>query len=91
MAENKVLKRGMAVILASILMTNGNFSYIGNQKYLTGINQIVKAENPEENTVTITFNANGGTVSESSKIVEVGCLYGELPTPRRGGYVFQGW
>jgi uncharacterized repeat protein (TIGR02543 family) len=40
---------------------------------------------------TIYFNANGGSVSPSSKYVVNGETYGELPTPYRSGYGFAGW
>jgi len=40
---------------------------------------------------TITFNANGGTVTEKSCKVNRGFLPGLLPTPTREGYVFAGW
>lgn len=37
------------------------------------------------------FNANGGTVSSNSKAVLNGDVYGDLPTPSRTGYTFNGW
>ena len=40
---------------------------------------------------TVTFNANGGSVSTSSKSVTYNSTYGELPTPTRTGYTFSGW
>ena len=40
---------------------------------------------------TLTFDANGGSVSESSRKVKEGSAYGELPTPTRDGYTFDGW
>ena len=40
---------------------------------------------------TVTFNANGGSVSPSSKSVTYGATYGTLPTPSRTGYKFLGW
>lgn len=40
---------------------------------------------------TVTFNANGGTVSTTSKTVTNGSTYGDLPTPTRNGYSFDGW
>ncbi|MCR4615072.1 MAG: InlB B-repeat-containing protein [Clostridiales bacterium] len=49
----------------------------------------VKSSTPT--TVTVTFNANGGSVSTSSKSVTVGSTYGTLPTPTRTGYTFNGW
>ena len=42
-------------------------------------------------TYTVTFNANGGSVSTSSKTVTYGSTYGTLPTPTRTGYTFAGW
>ncbi|WP_352399354.1 S-layer homology domain-containing protein [Anaerotignum sp.] len=41
---------------------------------------------------TVTFNANGGTVSEASRSVAPGTAAGTLPTPTRSGrYSFNGW
>lgn len=40
---------------------------------------------------TVTFNANGGSVSASSKTVYYGQYYGVLPTPTRANYTFAGW
>ena len=36
-------------------------------------------------------NSNGGTVSPTSKTVKFQEKYGELPTPTRPGYEFEGW
>ena len=41
--------------------------------------------------LTLSFNANGGSVSESSREVEEKYAYGSLPTPSRSGYAFEGW
>lgn len=43
------------------------------------------------NNYTLTFNANGGSVSPTSKSVAYGSQYGTLPTPTRNGYTFTGW
>lgn len=40
---------------------------------------------------TVTFNANGGSCSASSKRVTYGSTYGTLPTPTWAGYTFAGW
>ena len=41
---------------------------------------------------TVTFNPNGGTVSETSRSVAPGAAVGTLPTPARSGsYSFDGW
>lgn len=43
------------------------------------------------NTYTLTFNANGGTVSTTTKSVTYKTTYTDLPTPTRSGYIFKGW
>lgn len=43
------------------------------------------------NTYTVTFDANCGTVSQTSLQVTYDQAYGELPTPTRPGYKFDGW
>jgi len=40
---------------------------------------------------TLSFDANGGTVSPNSKKVGNKLAYGTLPTPKRSGYTFTGW
>lgn len=42
-------------------------------------------------TYTVTFNANGGTCTTTSKSVTYDSTYGTLPTPTRTGYSFAGW
>ena len=42
-------------------------------------------------TYTVTFNANGGSPSTSSRSVTYDLTYGEMPTPTRTGYAFDGW
>lgn len=43
------------------------------------------------NRYTLTYNANGGTVSTSSKTLQYGDAFGTLPTPKRDGHRFLGW
>ena len=40
---------------------------------------------------TVSFNANGGTVSPKSRKVSAGGAVGPLPTPKRAGFAFIGW
>ncbi len=42
-------------------------------------------------TNTVTFDARGGTVVPASKSVCKDYTYGEMPTPTRAGYTFDGW
>ena len=41
--------------------------------------------------VTVTFDANGGTVSPTTRKVVKGTYIGELPEPNKLGYNFAGW
>lgn len=43
------------------------------------------------NTVKVTLNPNGGSVSPTSIMVDPNGTYGYLPTPTRSGYTFAGW
>ena len=53
-----------------------------------GKNEIISGEKK----VTVTFNANGGELVDStSKKVYVNNEYGILPTPTKEGYIFKGW
>ena len=51
----------------------------------------VKIISNSQTPLTVTFNANGGTVSTPSKTVTSGETYGTLPTPTRNNYTFNGW
>ncbi|MBR1921554.1 MAG: InlB B-repeat-containing protein, partial [Kiritimatiellae bacterium] len=46
---------------------------------------------PGPSTYTVSFNANGGSVSPASRSVTGGAAVGTLPTPTRTGYTFKGW
>ena len=56
----------------------------GNCEVTLGVNWSV-------NQYTVTFDANGGSVSTASKSVTYGSTYGTLPTPTRSLYSFNGW
>lgn len=43
------------------------------------------------NTMTVTYDAQGGTASVASKNVTFGGTYGTLATATREGYTFEGW
>jgi len=58
---------------------------------IAGENDIVVYAHWTPSVLTITFDANGGTVSESSRSVTYGSQYMKLPTPTRNGYNFDGW
>lgn len=43
------------------------------------------------NTYKVTFDANGGSVTTTTKNVTYASTYGTLPTPTRAGHSFNGW
>ena len=43
------------------------------------------------NNYAVSYNANGGSVSPTSKTVTYDSAYGTLPMPTRTGYTFTGW
>jgi uncharacterized repeat protein (TIGR02543 family) len=62
---------------------------IGNENdYLTGATIHFLSSS---DSFTVTFNANSGTVTPTSKTVTNGEPYGELPTATRTNYAFTGW
>ena len=45
----------------------------------------------QADSVTLRWNANGGTVSPTSARISPGSPLGTLPVPTRAGYTFEGW
>lgn len=82
--ENKAINNVSKIVdkeISCLLLTNENEVIDGvtyNKAYL------VKG-------VTVTFNPNGGTVSETSRTIISGNAIGSLPTPSRVDYRFLGW
>jgi len=68
--------------------------YDGSTKHESGIskisNNVELLAKWEATSYTITYNANGGTVSSSTQTVIYGKPY-TLYTPTRAGYTFKGW
>ena len=73
--------------------TSATYSKYGSTYYdnIDQIHQWYKADASIDNDVTVTFNANGGSCSTTTKDVTMGTAVGTLPTPTRSGYTFAGW
>lgn len=71
--------------------------YLGDEKYdfSAAVEQnITLTAKWTQNTYTVTFDPNGGNElaeTDKTKAVKIGEAYGELPTPTREGYTFDGW
>jgi uncharacterized repeat protein (TIGR02543 family) len=77
---------GGTKISESTLVT-GNITYYAHWKAVTPPPGV---ETPPAQ-FTVTFDANGGTVSPVTRKVANGAKVGSLPTPSRTGYIFVGW
>lgn len=89
--------------LATSLKVNGNLliaesenDILSGKKLLNVTGKIIGITEDEfsnylKGVFTVTFNANEGTVTSSSKTVVYGSTYGLLPTPTRDYYTFDGW
>ena len=71
-------------------ITAGDSVLSGNKLTIGTTDTTVKAVYAAKK-YTVTYNANGGTVSGTSKSVTYNAKYGTLPTPQRAGYSFLGW
>ena len=76
--------RATITLSLSLLTATGEVVDIGRKSFSVN----VTAHSPIH---TVSFNANGGSVSQSSMTVTEGDTYGGLPTPTRDGYTFDGW
>jgi uncharacterized repeat protein (TIGR02543 family) len=66
-----------------------NYSYPSNNLNYYGLRVALQLTNSLM--VTVTFDAQGGTVNPADAAVAFGAAYGALPTPARDGYDFAGW
>lgn len=69
----------------------GRYSPSSNNYRIKAFTTNNKEIPPVEQTYTVTFDANGGSVDTNNKEVIPGETYGELPKPVRDGYTFSGW
>ena len=64
---------------------------VSDNKYTMPASNASITANYSAKTYTVTFNANGGSVTTQSKTVTYDSTYGTLPTPVRTNYDFLGW
>lgn len=81
----------------SMMKTNGAYLVCGDvvnkKSYLNVEPTVITAEEFDMylTTCVVTFDPNEGEVDTTEKLVYYGQPYGELPTPVRTGYAFNGW
>lgn len=91
-SNNMVLSLSNASVSSKMNVT-GNVLVRGtvtNEKYISVTNGKIICYSAEDSCV-VTFDADGGVASESSRIVTCGTSVGTLPEASKSGYVFYGW
>ena len=80
----------------NLLIYTSKDSIVSGEKLLNVTGNIIGVtaedyENHLKGVFTVNFNASGGTVSETSRVVVYGSKLGTLPIPTRDYYTFDGW
>ncbi len=68
-----------------------NDSTLTDRVFKMGLANTTLTANWTPKTYTLTYDANGGSVSPRSKQIKYDQAYGTLPTPTKNGYRFEGW
>ena len=84
------LNRNTGIVTFPSAVSSFTYCY-DTEKGTMDVTVYLTFESVQEQTFTVYFNANGGSVSPTSKTVIYGSPYGDLPTPTRTGYTFDGW
>lgn len=84
-------QKGAWVSTTGVSAASWNVGALINNGTITAGNTLYLFPNWLPTTYTLTFNANGGSVSTTTKTVTYGTTYTDLPTPTRTGYTFKGW
>ncbi|MBQ7189426.1 MAG: leucine-rich repeat protein, partial [Kiritimatiellae bacterium] len=84
------MSRGGGWTASADRCTSSTQAYLESSDNRTGF-RLCRTVYPEETACVVTFDANGGNVAEATRSVNVGAAVGELPTPTRAGYSFDGW
>ncbi len=104
LGENAVISKSVSLDKANVevagkLLLAGNYLICGelNNGKMLGFNEgeLITISEDEFNSMLtssiVTFDANGGILTETTKPVYYGQTYGELPVPARDNYTFAGW
>ena len=76
--------------LATVMVENGDTDRVRDMIAASGYN-VSGVAFVEEDPWTVTFDANGGTVTPDTRPVANGAKVGPLPEPEQEGYQFNGW
>ena len=79
------IKKGLIAVLVACMALSLTVPSV------TAATAYAAVKTTNKNTVTIKFDANGGSVEKDRKNYSKGKKYGQLPSAQRNGYVFAGW
>ena len=79
------------VLTAFEVATSASVTIEASYTYNGTTKTAIKTVTVNTKSVTVSFDANGGTVSPATKSYTVYGMYSSLPTPTRIGYTFNGW
>lgn len=89
-AGHSTSARTVNVKINMSIYATGVCTYKINNKFQRVWNTAITL-NLKKNNYTLSYNANGGSVSTASKTVACGGTYGTLPSAWRTGYSLKGW
>ena len=87
--SSDVTKSQNFVFFWGTLNTDNSLGYRMDSQYTCELTGVTYEDT--YHTADVTFDPNGGSVNKTSKTVTYKSAYGELPTPTRSGYRFDGW
>ncbi len=106
-SANAVLCKGLSIVeqnsgsVGKINIAGNVLAYTGQingTKFVNLLESEIKYITEDEymaylTSIEVTFNANGGAIpdGQTSKTVNYGQPYGDLPTPTKEGWTFEGW
>lgn len=95
-AESILKDQGFKVTILENYDANIAAGKVISQSPEAGVSQVPGTEivlyvSKGKQPISITLNANGGTVAPGSKTAYLSDTYGSLPTPTKEGYSFDGW
>ncbi len=72
-------------------LQGGDGGRIGEETRYTTVDDLTVTARWSPNIYNLIFNANGGSCTTQSKTIIFDTLIGDMPTPVRSGYTFDGW
>ena len=78
------------ILCACVFFASGSFVYAAENCIGNRMTDVPEQED-EDDEVIVTFDGNGGTVSETTRTVKVGSPYGPMPYVEQTGYYMSGW